>query len=133
MLTLQEEFIRVIEALDDPDEAVRDHALFHISHATEDQLEAALRRLERLKANSPHVAGLRALVETKSISPTAIEEMIEGENEVERKYGLAIGVRRYTTYPDLLELAAKSKDSLIESLTSHMLKQHQLRKRARKD
>ena len=128
----EEEFVRVVEALDDPDVAVKDHALFLISHATNGQILAAIKRFRRADPSSHHLPGLGALADARSANPIAVREMIESNSEVDRKYGLAIAERCYDVHPDLLEMAARSGDKLIRSLAAHMLKQHGIAK-ARRD
>jgi hypothetical protein len=122
----EEEFVRVVNALDDPDAAVRDHALFLVSRATDDQLRAAMKRLDRANRRSHHFAGLQALVDAQLATPPEVEKMIESDDQLNRQYGLAIAERCYKIYPHLLEIAANSKDELIRSLADHMLKQHRV-------
>jgi hypothetical protein len=117
----EEEYAQVVLALDP---AVKDHALFLVSSATNDRLLAAMRGIEKLNPSSYHLAGLRALMEAPSVSPKKIEDMIEADSEVDRLYGLAIAERSYGAYPDLLQIAARSNDTLIASLANHMLHQH---------
>lgn len=119
-------FIHVVEGLDDPDPAIKDHALFLLSRATEQQLAAAAKYLSRVEPDSEHLAGLGMLTEAQSTEPALIEEAIQGSGSLRRRYGLAAAERVYGRYPFLLDLAARSNDDSIRSLAEHMLKQHRI-------
>jgi hypothetical protein len=121
-----EGFIQVVEGLDDPDPVIIEHALFLLSRATESQLAAATKYLERVEPDSRHLAGLDMLAEAQSTDPALVEDAIQSGDSLRRKYGLAAAERAYGQHPFLLDLAARSQDDSIKSLAAHLLKQHRV-------
>jgi hypothetical protein len=121
-----EEFIRIVEALDDTAAAVADNGLFLLSRATQQQLGAAIKHFELADSSSPHLVGLRMLANSRSANPSDIKNAIQGSDPLFRKYGLAVAERTYDIYPILLTEAADSKDDFIRSLANHMLELHSI-------
>jgi hypothetical protein len=121
------EFYRLVEGLDDSDMAVAEHALFLLSKSSEGQLVAAIKHFEEVQEHR-HLPGLRMLVEARSAEPTSIEAMLEGDDPLQRKYGLALAERIYPNHPEPLNLAARSRDNSIRPLARHLLGLHKIRR-----
>jgi hypothetical protein len=121
-----ERFFHLVEALDDPDAAVAEHALFLLSRSSDAQLAAAITHFETTRQDR-HLSGLRMLVKANSADQSAAEAMLQSDDPLRRKYGLALAERGHSSYPSSLILAANSEDESIRPLAQHLLDLHKIR------
>jgi hypothetical protein len=92
--------------LEDRDAAVRSRALMLLPRAKTGQLRAAAERARLQELKPRYSELLLRLQEAQSCDPAEVERMILSNDDLYRKYGVAIADRLYSVSPHLLKLAA---------------------------
>lgn len=101
------ELASAVALLDDNESAVRWKAMDFLSHASDEQLRAALEYLNSAEPDSMHVSGLRWLLGSSGTDPNEAILMLHSQDRTLRKYG-AISAAR---------IARDNKEPLLRSLS----------------
>jgi hypothetical protein len=114
----QEVFSEIVKCLDDPDSVISERAAWLISRATDNQLIAAKKVLDRREPRSPFATGIDELLGVLSRGPARAEAMLKSQSALDRRLGLVAAGRYRNEFPSLLALAADSEDTWVREVAN---------------
>ena len=104
------ELASVVKLVEDPESRVRWKVMDFLSHATREQLSAALSYLEATNPRSKNIRGLRLLLGSDADNPREATVALQDQDGLMRKYGVVLARRVAEINRDPLLYAASIDD-----------------------
>lgn len=116
------ELASAVCALNDSESIVRRRAMWFLSRASHEQLEAALAYFEPAEPHSIHVPPLQWLLSHRAADPAEVIATLKSDNPLIRKYGAAAATRMAGYNRDPLLYASTLSDSDVKEFADSSIR-----------